>query len=176
LTFANMCNFNTLLTIVLASAASIHAVNVCAHSSTVACAGTSLCCNNIGANQCCGNFGVSFGFSVSYSGLPGPISAGQAWTSGDCRAGGINVAQAGTGNKCFVGGGPTKAGSAAWTHAANKRTSEPAEWVTPDTFSYTVEGLARTIKLPSGSDAVDAVVSLYTAGNFTALEEYEAAE
>ncbi|KAJ7261496.1 hypothetical protein C8J57DRAFT_1514021 [Mycena rebaudengoi] len=100
----------------------------------------------------------------------------QAWTSGDCRAGAINTASAGTGNRCFVGAGLTKAGSAAWTHAASKRASVPVEYVTPDTFSYTVEGLARTIKLPSGSDAVDAVVSLYRAGNFTALGEYEATE
>ncbi|KAJ6541053.1 hypothetical protein DFH09DRAFT_929343, partial [Mycena vulgaris] len=162
--------FRTLLTYVLASVAASQAVNVCAWTNTIACSGSSFCCNSLGANNCCMNVPAGFGVSISYNGLPGP-------QSGNCVADAINVAQAGTGNKCFVGGGNVKAGSMTWTHAANKREATPIEYATPDTFNFEVDGVAKAIKIPATDGAVDAVVAeLFWAGNFTALLAFESAE
>ncbi|KAJ7938967.1 hypothetical protein B0H13DRAFT_2301169 [Mycena leptocephala] len=168
--------FRTLLIYVLASVAASQAVNVCAWTNTIACSGSSFCCNSIGANNCCTNVPAGFGVSISYNGLPGPVSAGQAWQSGNCVAGAINVAQAGTGNKCFVGGRRVKAGSMAWTHAASKREANPIEYATPDTFNFEVDGIAKVIKIPATDGAVDLVAELFWAGNFTALLAFESAD
>ena len=73
--------FRTLLFYVLASVAASQAVNVCAWTNTIACSGSSFCCNNLGANACCMNVPQGFGVSIAYNGLPGPVSAGQAWQS-----------------------------------------------------------------------------------------------
>ncbi|KAF7349820.1 hypothetical protein MVEN_01282200 [Mycena venus] len=168
--------FLRLLTYVLASVVTSQAVNVCAWTNNIACSGSSFCCNSLGANNCCMNVPAGFGVSISYDGLPGPISAGQAWTSGNCVAGAIDVAQAGTGNKCFVGGGGVKAGSMAWTHAPSKREATPIEYATPDTFNFEVDGVAKAIKIPATNGAVELVAELFWAGNFTALLAFESAD
>ncbi|KAJ7055982.1 hypothetical protein C8F01DRAFT_993485 [Mycena amicta] len=168
--------FRLLLTYVLASVAVSQAVDVCAWTNTIACSGASFCCNSLAVNICCMNVPAGFGVSISYSDLPAPVSAGQAWTSGNCAAGPIDVAQAGTGDKCFVGGGSVEAGSMAWTHAPNKREATAFENATPDTFNFEVNGVPKSIKIPATDGAVDQVAKLFWAGNFTALLAFESAD
>ena len=167
-------------TVVLAtSIVLVKSVDVCAWSNTIACSGSAVCCNNLGANVCCDIATQGFGYSISYDGLLAPVSAGQAWQSNNCGAGAIDVAQVGTGNKCWVGGGSVVAGSMAWTHAASRRSAiakRNGECSTPDTLRFTVNGVAKAIKIPADAGAVDVVVGLLNAGNFTALEAYPPAE
>jgi hypothetical protein len=148
------------------------AVDICAWSNAQGCSGTGVCCNNIGANNCCGIPG-GFGFSIGYNGLPGPVSDGQAWTSNNCVAGGIVTFQIGTGNKCWVGGG-LQAHSMAWTHAASKRELGNGTTVNPDVFKFIVGGETKGIKIPDNVEIGD-LVALANAGDFATLQTYEAA-
>jgi hypothetical protein len=151
------------------------ALTLCAWSDTLGCDNVGVCCS-IGVNNCCGNIPQGFGFSISYAGLPGPVSDGQAWTSTDCTAGGIITQQIGTGDKCWVGAG-LKASSMAWTHAASKRDESESlnargsiSVASPDIFRYSVNNVAKAIKFPDGD--FDKIYGFYKAGNYSALGAY----
>ncbi|KAJ7130345.1 hypothetical protein C8R44DRAFT_731876 [Mycena epipterygia] len=163
--------FHKLLIATLAAIAlaQVHAVDVCSWSDDLSCGGVATCCLNLPANQCCGNVAQGFGFSVSYSNLPGLVSDGQAWTSSDCGAGGIVTQQIGTGTKCWRGAG-TKAGSTSWTNHASKRSV--GECLTPNVFKFTHNGVQKAVQIPSDDGALDKLVGFAKAGNFSALAAY----
>ncbi|KAJ7653719.1 hypothetical protein DFH06DRAFT_1330436 [Mycena polygramma] len=174
----------TLLTFAIASLAAVKAVDVCSYSNTLGCSGTSLCCKGVAEHICCEVPNAGFGFSIAYNGLPGPVSDGQAWTSSNCVDGGVFTDQVGTGNKCYVGAG-TKINSSvaaarlaiAWTNTASKRaTVGPMETMQVNVFKYTAEGVEKAIQIPAVDGAVDAVLNLYKAGNFTGLATYASAD
>ncbi|KAJ7241079.1 hypothetical protein C8J57DRAFT_1527123 [Mycena rebaudengoi] len=163
--------FHQLFIATVAAIALVQAVDVCAWTNTLNCDGTAVCCLKFGVNQCCGNIQQGFGFSISYSNLPGPVSDGQAWTSINCRAGAIITQQIGTGNKCWVGAG-TKANSMAWTHAASKRSAPASECAAPDVLKFTDIGVQKAVRMPSTDGALKEMIEFVKANNFTALAAY----
>ncbi|KAJ7888987.1 hypothetical protein B0H13DRAFT_1626897 [Mycena leptocephala] len=162
----------TFLAFVLASLAVVKAVDLCAYSNTLGCSGTSVCCGDIAANLCCHPIPAGFGFSIDYLGLPGPVSDGQAWTGTNCVSGPIFTDQIGTGNKCFVGAG-TKINSMAWTNSASKGAADAVGGtMQPNVFKFTVEGVEKSIQIPAVEGAIDTILTMYKAGNFTGIEAY----
>ncbi|KAJ7661903.1 hypothetical protein DFH06DRAFT_1129082 [Mycena polygramma] len=161
----------TLLTFAIASLAAVEAVDVCSYSNTLGCSGTSLCCKGVAEHICCEVPNAGFGFSIAYNGLPGPVSDGQAWTSSNCVDGGVFTDQIGTGNKCYVvSHGPTPPDS------SKRATVGPMETMQVNVFKYTAEGVEKAIQIPAVDGAVDAVLNLYKAGNFTGLATYASAD
>ena len=82
-------------------------------------------------------------------------------------------------NRCWVGAGSVKAGSMAWFYPVSRCSAiakSDGECSTPDTLRFTVNGVAKAIKIPTDAGAVNVVVGLLNAGNFTALEAYLPAE
>ncbi|KAJ6487282.1 hypothetical protein DFH09DRAFT_1339516 [Mycena vulgaris] len=146
----------------------VGAVDVCAFSDTLGCPNrSSLCCKDIGPNNCCGPVPEGFGFSVAYLDLPEPVSDGQAWQSNNCGAGAIITQQIGTWGKCWVSAGTTKAGSKAWTHAASKGGGSTVH-VSPNVLKYTDDsGAKKTVKIPSGE--LEKIAELVKVKNFKAL-------
>ncbi|KAJ6492719.1 hypothetical protein C8R47DRAFT_1012805 [Mycena vitilis] len=164
----------TLLRFGLASFAAVKAVDLCAYSSTEGCAGSALCCFDAAEHLCCNELTAEYGFSIGYAGLPGPVSDGQAWTGGNCADGPVFTGESGTGDKCFVGG---KTNSMSWTNTAGKRANPgPNATAQPNVFKFTANGVEKAVKIPTGKGAVDAVIALYKAGNFTGLATYVSAE
>ncbi|KAJ7148348.1 hypothetical protein C8R46DRAFT_1343837 [Mycena filopes] len=164
---------NTLLAFALASVAAVHAVDICGYSNTLGCSGSAICCDSLPAQRCCSITTAGFGFSVEYFGFPGVVSDGQAWTSSNCVAGPVFTDQIGTGNKCFVGGGP-KINSVAWVNSASRVVNQTIEGsaVAPTSFRFTENGVEKSITIPAGEDAIDKLVALYKAKDFAGLAAY----
>ncbi|KAJ7927200.1 hypothetical protein B0H13DRAFT_1861576 [Mycena leptocephala] len=152
----------TFLAFVLASLAVVKAVDLCAYSNTLGCSGTSVCCGDIAANLCCHPIPAGFGFSIDYLGLPGPVSDGQAWTGTDYRDG-----------QQVLRGAGTKINSMAWTNSASKGAADAVGGtMQPNVFKFTVEGVEKSIQIPAVEGAIDTILTMYKAGNFTGIEAY----
>ncbi|KAJ6492722.1 hypothetical protein C8R47DRAFT_1070275 [Mycena vitilis] len=164
-----------LLTLAIAALATVNAVNVCSYSNTLGCSGTAICCDSLAEHRCCLIPNTGFGFSILYDLLPGPVSDGQAWTGNNCVDGPVFTDQVGTGAKCFVGVGE-KINSVAWTNTASKRaTTGPMETMQANVFKYTLNGAEKAVEIPAIDGAVDTILNLYQAGNFTGLAMYASA-
>ncbi|KAJ6579272.1 hypothetical protein DFH09DRAFT_1310609 [Mycena vulgaris] len=87
---------------------------------------------------------------------------------------GVFTNQIGTGNKCFIGAG-TKINSMSWTNTASKRAVDAVDGVQPNTLKFAVEGVEKALQIPAGEGAIDTMLALFQAGNFTGLEAYAGA-
>ncbi|KAJ7938838.1 hypothetical protein B0H13DRAFT_2301487 [Mycena leptocephala] len=101
-----------------------------------------------------------------------PVRMFKLLSSTDCVSGPIFTDQIVTGNKCFVGAG-TKINSVVWTNSASKGAADAVgETMQPNVFKFTMEGVDKSIQIPAVEGAIDTILIMYKAGNFTGIEAY----
>jgi hypothetical protein len=159
----------------LAPAALAQSISYEGFASTVSCSGSAFGCTD-GGNVCC-SLPTGFGFSAQFNALPSGAQ-GQGYTGNGCSDFLFSVFGSGA-NACWNGGG-ARATNLNWFHSPQGRRAvvearaAAAECSAPAYFKYDVaSGAERTIKVPAGEGAAQAIADLYLAGNLTALAAYE---
>ncbi|KAJ7892165.1 hypothetical protein B0H13DRAFT_2665732 [Mycena leptocephala] len=168
----------TFLTFVLASLAVVKGVEICGYSDTLGCSGAAVCCSNIAANVSCGALPTGFGAAIDYVGLP-LDSSDPDWICNDCRVGVMQACvdfnnQDGPGvEDCYLASG-VNITTALWTTTISSSCTAVSsdEMVQPDVFKFPVDGAVKAVRIPAGEGAVETMIALFEAGNFTALEAY----
>ncbi|KAF8194561.1 hypothetical protein BJ912DRAFT_847695 [Pholiota molesta] len=162
----------------LAAPALAQSISYEGFASTVSCSGSAFGCTD-GGNVCC-SLPTGFGFSAQFTALPSGAQ-GQGYTGNGCSDFLFSLFGSGA-NACWNGGG-ARATNLNWFHSPQGRraavqaraaAAAAVDCSAPVYFKYDVaSGAERTIKVPAGEGAAQAIADLYLAGNFTALAACE---